>query len=134
LAIGVNPEKKTMFTVEERFQFLHHITELYPNVTLDTFDNAYLVDYAKFVGAKYLIRGLRNSADFEYEMTMSQVNKEINSDVQSVFFMADRQYADISSSTVKKLIGPPGWQTVVRRFIPDVMYEDFVVKTSIKLS
>ena len=119
LAIGLNPTKKTLLDLDSRIDLLNDVCYgLDSMLQVSQFENMYLVNYAASIGADYVIRGLRNSSDFEYEYTMAQINQEINPLVRTVFFMADPQYAAISSSMVKGLIGPHGWQLVVREYIP----------------
>jgi len=126
LAIGTNPAKKPMFSLETRLAFLRDVAGEYNNVRVDTFADVYLVDYAESIGATHIIRGLRNVADFEYELSLAQINLGINPRIRTVFFLADRAYADISSSNVKGIIGPKGWQEVVKEYIPYPMWNRFI--------
>jgi pantetheine-phosphate adenylyltransferase len=125
LAIGVNPGKKTMFTLEDRLAMLRDVANQHNRMKVSSFENLYLMDYAESIGARYVIRGLRNAADFEYELSIAQINKGINPRIRTVFFMADREFADISSSVVKGLIGPKDWQKVIKEYLPMEMWERF---------
>ena len=131
LAIGVNPAKKTMFSLEDRLGMLRDVANVLMGVhpktkiRVTSFENLYLMDYAESIGAQYVIRGLRNAADFEYELSIAQINKGINPRIRTVFFMADREFADISSSTVKGLIGPKDWEKVIKEYLPMEMWERF---------
>jgi pantetheine-phosphate adenylyltransferase len=125
LAIGENPEKKTMFRLSDRLEMLADVAVAYPNVKVQHFVNEYLVSYAQKIGAKYIIRGLRNPTDFTYEQTMYQINRSINPGIQTVFVMADAAYANISSSMVKGMIGPEGWRDVVVDYIPHEIRDRF---------
>lgn len=125
VAIGINPDKKTTFDVEARIALLEALTERWPHVRVDTFQG-YLVHYARTQGATHLLRGLRSTQDFEYENTMRQVNAQLAPEVSSVFLLAPRDLADTSSSFVKGLVGPPGWEAVVERFVPPAVHRALV--------
>ena len=121
LAIGVNPEKKTKFSqakIKSRFVGALRVA---------TFENQYLVNYAESIGAQYIVRGLRSVTDFEFEYTMAQINKGINPKIRTVFFMAEREFADISSSMVRGLIGPDEWQNIIKKYIPRPMWTRFIM-------
>lgn len=132
VSIGVNPAKKVTYSLEDRLSMLRDIAHKDSRkISVTSFDSTppnglYLVDYAESVGATHIIRGLRNSADFEYELSLAQVNKVINPKIRTVFFLADREYADVSSSMVKSLIGPKDWEKVVANYIPHLMWDRFI--------
>jgi len=123
VAVGVNPTKKSMFTVEERMEMLRDyqwfpVTELYANrFTVMSFENKYLVEFAKEVGANYILRGIRNSTDAEFERGMRNINQDLAPDIQTVFLMPPRDLAEVSSSLVKGLVGPDGWKLVVSNYV-----------------
>ena len=93
------------------------------NVTVAVFDNRYLVDYARSIGATYILRGIRSPADFEYERVMRHINADICPEITTVFLMPPRQIAEVSSSLVKGMVGPDGWETTVERFVPPVVFK-----------
>ncbi len=131
IAVGTNPAKKTPWlSLEDRLALIQDVAKNYPNVDVDHFfsgdDGEYQVNYAERIGASYTIRGIRNSADMEYELSMSQLNKHINPTINTVLFFTDRKYADISSSTVRAFIGPKGWRDKVKPFIPEEMWKHFL--------
>lgn len=126
LAVGINPAKKTMLSLYDRLAMLCDVAGKFSRMRVSHFENLYLVDYAESIGARYIIRGLRNVADFEYELSIAQINKGINPRIRTVFFMADREFADISSSMVKGLIGPKDWQKVIKEYLPMEMWERFL--------
>ena len=102
VAVLKNSSKNPMFSVEERVSLLKaEITDL-ANVEVDSFDGL-LVDYAKKKGAKVIIRGLRAVTDFEYELQMSQTNRKLAPDVDTLFFNTNLEYAYLSSSIVKEV-------------------------------
>ena len=126
IAIGVNPTKKSYFKLTDRLSMLEDVaTTIDASVATDYFEGQYLVDYAESIGAQYIVRGLRNSADFEAELTMAQINQKLNPRIRTVFFMADRAFADISSSSVKGLIGYRNWQKAVRKYLPVEIHANF---------
>lgn len=125
VAVGQNPDKATTFTLEERLDFLRAITDRHDNVSVSYFENRYLVDYAAEIGADTLLRGIRNSSDLLYEQTLRNVNADINPDISTVFILPPRDLADISSSFVKGLVGPQGWERVVEGLVPSAVFAAF---------
>lgn len=125
VAVGTNPEKESTFAVEKRITMLESITAgiTATNVTVAVFDNRYLVDYARSIGATYILRGIRSPADFEYERVMRHINADICPEITTVFLMPPRQIAEVSSSLVKGMVGPNGWETTVERFVPPVVFK-----------
>ena len=95
-------KNKGLFTAEERVQFIEHATAHLDNVRVDTF-GVLIVDYARSVGAKAIVKGLRAISDFEYELEMNQLNRRQAPDVESVYLMASAKYSFLSSSGVKEL-------------------------------
>jgi pantetheine-phosphate adenylyltransferase len=93
---------KGLFTAEERVQFIENATAHLGNVRVDTF-GVLIVDYARSVGAKAIVKGLRAISDFEYELEMNQLNRHLAADVESVYLMASPQYSFLSSSGVKEI-------------------------------
>ena len=95
-------KSKGVFEVEERVGFIEAATRHLPNVRVETFD-VLIVDYARAVGAKAIVKGLRAISDFEYELEMNQLNRHLAADVESVYLMASPQYSFLSSSGVKEI-------------------------------
>lgn len=104
LIIGVlnNSEKHPMFSVEERVDMLKQVTEDIPNVEIDSFGGL-LVDYADIRHANIIFRGLRAVSDFEYELQIAQLNKQLNAKVDTVFLNTSVEYAYLSSSIVREI-------------------------------
>lgn len=125
VAIGVNPAKRTSFSIEDRLRFLHETTAGIGNCTIDSFQNKYLVDYADQVNAGYIIRGIRNESDFTYERTMRHINSDLRPEVLTLFLMPPREIAELSSSMVKSMVGPQGWESVVQRSVPACVFQAF---------
>ncbi len=99
-----NPAKSPMFEVTERMAMLTEATGHLPNVTVDSSDGL-LVEYARGVGAKVIVKGLRAVSDFEYEFQMALMNKKLARDVETMFFATATDYAYLSSNLVKMLAG-----------------------------
>jgi pantetheine-phosphate adenylyltransferase len=95
-------KSKSVFEVDERVEFIENATRHLGNVRVDTFD-VLIVDYARQVGAKAIVKGLRAISDFEYELEMNQLNRHLAADVESVYLMASPQYSFLSSSGVKEI-------------------------------
>ena len=95
-------KSKGVFGVEERVGFIENATRHLGNVRVATFD-VLIVDYARNVGAKAIVKGLRAISDFEYELEMNQLNRHLAADVESVYLMASPQYSFLSSSGVKEI-------------------------------
>ena len=97
-----NMNKNKMFTLEERLDLLKEATKDYENVIV-TSSNKLAVEYAREVGAKVLVRGLRATTDFEYELQMALANQHLADDIDMVFLMTRARHSFISSSTVKEI-------------------------------
>jgi len=123
IAVGLNPDKKPDFLLEDRIQLLEKSTTSCKNITIKQYHNKFLVKYAEEVGARYILRGIRNPDDYEYEKTWRLVNGDLSPDITTVFLMPPREIAEISSSTVKGLIGPEGWEDIVRKYVPECVLE-----------
>ena len=120
VAIGENSEKNPMFTVAERLEMLRAATAQLPNVEVASFSRKYLVNYAKEKGAQYILRGIRNATDFLYEQSMRHINADLCAgQIQTIALIPPRELAEISSSSVKSLIGPEGWPEVVGKLVPE---------------
>ncbi|MBK1790094.1 pantetheine-phosphate adenylyltransferase [Persicirhabdus sediminis] len=118
VAIGSNPMKAYTFSVQERMELLANSLPSSERLTVAEFDNSFLVDYANSVGAQYILRGIRSSHDYEYERVMRHINADMAPEISTVFLMPPRDIAELSSSMVKGLIGPKGWQKTVSRYVP----------------
>ena len=122
VAIGSNPSKSYSFTVAERLDLLRESTAACERLEIAHFDNRYLVDYAKKMQAKYILRGIRSPNDYEYERVMRHINADMAPDVTTVFLMPPRDIAELSSSMIKSLTGPTGWEETVRRYVPEPVF------------
>lgn len=123
VAIGVNPEKNATYSVEERKEMLQAITANFPNVKISSFQNQYLVNYARSIGADFIIRGIRTASDYEYERSMRHINHDLQPEISTIFLIPPREYAEVSSTMIKGMVGPQNWQAMIRRYVPDAVYE-----------
>jgi pantetheine-phosphate adenylyltransferase len=118
LAVGTNPDKVYTFTVEERLAMLEAASKGLKNVQVEPMANVFLVDFAHSMGASWVLRGLRDDEDYRFERLMRHMNSDIREAVTSVFLMPPRELAEVSSSFVKGLVGPAGWERVVEKYLP----------------
>ena len=97
-----NTDKKTAFNCEKRVSMLSENIHGFLNVAVESFDGL-LVDYAKGVGASVVVRGLRAVSDFEYEFQMAQMNRHLDSELETIFLMPNEKYFYTSSSLIKQV-------------------------------
>jgi pantetheine-phosphate adenylyltransferase len=95
-------KSKSLFTAEERMGFIREATAHLGNVRVAPFSNL-VVEFARENGARAIVKGLRAISDFEYELEMNQLNRQLASDIESVYLMASPQYSFLSSSGVKEI-------------------------------
>ena len=114
VAILVNPDKKYLFTLEEREEMINESIKDFKNVKVDSFSGL-LVNYAKKVNSTVIVRGLRAVSDFESEMQLTFMNKALDDNIETFYMMANKQYSFISSSIVK---GVSGFGADLSKFVP----------------
>ncbi len=104
VVVGVvhNPSKSSLFSAHERIDMLRRCCEAWPNVRVESFQGL-LVDFAREVGAKTVVKGLRAVTDFDYEIQMSQMNRHLDGDIVSLFVATKPEYGYLSSSLVKEV-------------------------------
>lgn len=102
IAIGINSTKKYMFSLEQRKAFIEATFANEPKIKVDTYEGL-TVDYCDKIEAKFIVRGLRNPADFEFEKTITQVNRRL-SEIETVFLLTSAETSFISSSIVREVI------------------------------
>ncbi len=101
-AILINPEKKPLFSIDERVKLIQETYSHEPRVEVDTFSGL-LVDYAVKVGATVILRGIRAISDFEFEFQMALMNRRLNPSIETVFMMPAESYSYVSSRLVKEV-------------------------------
>jgi pantetheine-phosphate adenylyltransferase len=114
ISIGHNSQKKRYFELEMMLKCIHQAFEGYPNVEVITY-NELTASLAKKYNARYLLRGLRNTTDFEYENSISQVNRYLNTELETIFLITSPKYAAISSSIIREV---HKYQGNVDEFLP----------------
>lgn len=102
VVVGCNPAKKYMFSNEDRMKFIAEATKDIQNVGISS-TNGLIIDFARNANACAIVKGLRAVTDYEYELQMALVNRHLDSDVETVFLVADPKHLHISSSVVKQL-------------------------------
>jgi len=103
VAIGVNSQKKYLFSLEERLHWLEEVFREEPKVEVGQFEGL-TAHYARAIGARYLLRGLRNASDFDYEKTISQLNNIVGQGLETIFLISQPAYSHISSTIVREII------------------------------
>lgn len=128
VVIGVNPAKRYHFDEAQRLALVKAVlrTELCPEAQSRTqvhfLKNDLLIHFAASVEATHLVRGIRDVSDFSYEVQMQQVNRKIHSDIQTVYLVPPPELSEVSSSTVRGLVGFTDWEQIVGRYVhPDVL-------------
>tara|TARA_B100000768_G_scaffold179468_1_gene197206 strand:- start:1168 stop:1629 length:462 start_codon:yes stop_codon:yes gene_type:complete len=115
LAVGSNAEKKYLFPLLKRVQWLENTFVKYPKIEVLKY-NGLTIEFAKECGAHFLLRGLRNPADFEFEKAIAQANRELEPELDTVFFLTSARLSFISSSMVRDVIKNNG---EYHKFVPD---------------
>jgi len=103
VAILRNEEKEPLFTVIDRVEMLTEETREYSNVRIATFDGL-LVDFARELGAKAVLRGIRAISDYEYEFQMAMMNRRLAPELETIFMMPAEKYSYVSSRLVKQVV------------------------------
>jgi len=107
IAVGVNSQKKTLFSLDQRLEWLREVFMEVPKIEVDFFEGL-TAHYCNKINATYLIRGLRNASDFDYEKTISQLNNIVGKDLETVFLISRPQFSHISSTIVREIIKGKG--------------------------
>ncbi|MBO5838490.1 MAG: pantetheine-phosphate adenylyltransferase [Bacteroidales bacterium] len=115
VAVGTNTAKNSVFPLEKRIEWIEKTFAQYNNVEVVTF-NSLTVDFCREIGAKYILRGLRNSTDFQYERNIARINQELDSEIETIFLMTKPDDAAISSSLVREILS---FGRDVSQFIPE---------------
>ncbi|GAA0722843.1 pantetheine-phosphate adenylyltransferase [Clostridium malenominatum] len=124
VGILVNPDKKGLFSIEERVELIKRVTSHIPNVRVESFSGL-LVDFMKNNNIKVIVKGLRAVSDFEYEFQMSLMNKKLSQDIETLFMMTSAEYSFLSSSSVKQVAAFGG---CIKGLVPDEIIQDIMSK------
>lgn len=102
IAIGINENKQSCFPLEERLKVIRSLFQDDPQIEVITY-HTLTTDLAEKTGAQFILRGIRSVIDFEYEKTIADINRTLTG-IETVFLLAEPQYAHISSSAVRELL------------------------------
>ncbi|GAB4156622.1 MAG: pantetheine-phosphate adenylyltransferase [Planctomycetaceae bacterium] len=129
VGIGINPEKKPLFSPEERLSLTKSVVKNFPNVDVICFEGL-AVNFAVECCAAVMLRGIRTLTDIEAEFTMSLANRALNPDVETVFLMSSEKYTHISSSLIKQIaqLGHAESSEQLKSFIPDAVIPAMLAK------
>jgi len=114
IAIGYNSDKSGFFPLDTRKKYIEDTFAGEPNISVATYKSL-TVDFCQSVNARFILRGLRTSADFEYEKSIAQVNKLLNKEIESIFVLTEPELSSITSTLVRDIIRHGG---DARRFMP----------------
>lgn len=112
IAIGLNTSKNKLFPIDVRIKWIEEVFKNNKNIEVREFDGL-TVDFCKNVGAKFIIRGLRNASDFDYEKTIAQLNSELNKEIETVLLISKPKHSHISSTIVREIIRVKGDATML---------------------
>jgi pantetheine-phosphate adenylyltransferase len=121
IVIAVNADKKNKFPIENRVQWIKQVFSKTPKIEVTSYDGL-TVNFCQEVGAKYILRGLRTSADFEFERFIGQTNKMLNSEIETVFMLTLPEHSFITSSVVRDIYTHKG---DITPFIPKSISREF---------
>lgn len=125
VVIAVNSEKKALFSEDERLTMMQELLQPLDNVTVVTWDSL-IADYARSIGAKTLVRGIRNVADFSYEFDLALLNRTLGTDLDTVFLVTDPRYFVLRSSAIKELAKFHGdLSGMVPPLVAEALYKKF---------
>lgn len=122
VAIGENSQKNSLYTIEQRIAMLEKVFVDYPNVKIISYKGL-TVDYCKSINCDFILRGLRTSADFEFERSIGQMNKKMHNNIETVFLLTMPEYTAINSSIVRDIIKNGG---CVKQFVPVAIHDDLI--------
>ncbi len=121
IAIGINNKKKSFFSLEKRISLIEKVYANNPRVKITAYHNL-TADYCKENGIRFIIRGIRNVGDFEFERNVAQINKRLFEPLETIFLMTPPEFSEISSSVVREILEHQGDPT---QFMPDcITWED----------
>jgi pantetheine-phosphate adenylyltransferase len=115
VGVGVNPDKRTLFSTDERVELIREVSANLPNVEVRAFDGL-AVSFVRACGARVVLRGLRTLSDMEYEFTMSLMNRNLDSEIDTVFLMANEEFSHVSSSLLRQIAALGG---DLSKFLPE---------------
>jgi pantetheine-phosphate adenylyltransferase len=126
VGVGINPDKATVFDIEERVNLLKIVTGNFNNVEVLPFTGL-AVGFVRQAGARIMLRGLRTLSDMEYEFTMSLMNLHLDPGIETVFLMAKEEFSHVSSSLLRQIAVLGGDLT---KFLPEPVKKALIAKAT----
>lgn len=121
VAIGVNTQKKYLFELEQRIEWIEKVFEGNPKIEVDSYEGL-TINYCQSIGANYIVRGIRSAADFEYEKTIAHLNNAMKANIETILILSKPELAPISSTIVREIIIGKG---DVSKFVPQAIASHF---------
>ncbi len=121
IAIGENSQKSDYFSREERVRWIEKVFEKDSKISVKTYSGL-TTEFCKSVNSKFLLRGLRTSADFEFERSIGQVNRRLYPDIETIFILTAPEFTPVNSSIVRDIHRNKG---SILQFIPEAIHSDF---------
>ncbi len=120
VAIGINSQKQYLYSLDQRLNWLEEVFKNDPSVEVDHYEGL-TVNFCKKRAANYMLRGLRNASDFDYEKTISQLNAVVGDNIETVFLISRPEYSHVSSTIVREIIKGNG---KVDAFVPTIIAKE----------
>jgi len=128
IALGINTNKKSLFSTEERKKWIEELFADTKKIKVETFSGL-TVDYCRNVEASYILRGLRTAADFEYERTIAQLNQAMYKELETILILSHPQHSMISSTIVREILRFDG---DISPFVPQNIYSNIINKSKFR--
>ncbi|WP_425398531.1 pantetheine-phosphate adenylyltransferase [Aeoliella sp.] len=128
VGVGINIEKQSLFTADERVALIERTTSELKNVVVKEFTGL-AVQFVRECEARVIVRGVRSLSDIEAEFTMTLANRKLDPDIETVFLMSDEEFTHVSSSLIKQ-ITPLAGDAELARFVPESIIADIRAKLS----
>lgn len=115
IAVGINSQKNSLYSLEKRLDFLDAVFDKYPQIKIEHFEGL-TIHFCKDRHAQYIIRGIRSAADFEYEKTIAHLNNEMEPGIETILMLTKSNLGHISSTIVREILRGKG---DVHKFVPE---------------
>lgn len=129
VGIGLNPNKASLFSVDERIEMARLVVRPFSNVSVESFGDL-AVQFVRRSGARVILRGLRTLSDMEYEFGMTLTNHRLDPSIETVFLMADGEYSHVSSTLIKQVARHGGPESL-KRFVPEELIDPILRKLQV---
>ena len=117
VGIGINADKRSLFSPDQRRTLVEKVTRDLPNVSVRSFEGL-AVDFVRSVGSHTMVRGIRPLTDIAGEFTMMMANRQLDEEIETVFLMADERFAHVSSSLLKQIARVSDDDEQLAKFVP----------------